>query len=243
LAWFAGVERSTSDSRNQVGEKATPLSLIARTPTGLMRFRYKDINKTVSKLQLISSICKHPAEMQFKRRVVLCLAFLLFPALLSANDANSTSVEYKIKAGYLYNFTKFITWPEENVQTFNLCILGNDPFGDLINPIEKRSVQGRPIKLFRFNHSPKRDQRCHILYINAPGSNTAALKNDLALLDSADTLTVGEGGEFAKQGGMVGFVSREDKIKIQINLKAFKQSGLTVSAKLLEVAEIIGGTP
>jgi len=178
--------------------------------------------------------------MQFRRGAVLCLAFLLSPALLSANDTN---VEYKIKAGYLYNFTKFITWPEDTTETFNLCILGNDPFGDLINPIEKRSVLDRPIKLIRFNHSPKPNQRCHILYINAPDSNAIALKNNLALLDAADTLTVGEGEEFAKQGGMVGFVSRQDKIKIQINLKAFKQSGLTVSAKLLEVAEIVEDAP
>lgn len=181
--------------------------------------------------------------MQFCRRVLLCLAFILLPALLSANDTDNVNVEYKIKAGYLYNFTKFITWPEENAQTFNLCILGKDPFGDLINPIEKRSVLGRPIKLIRVNNSSQRDQPCHILYMDAPDLNGAELKNELALVDIANTLTVGEGEEFAKQGGMVGFVNRHDKIKIQINLKAFKQSGLTVSAKLLEVAEIVGGTP
>lgn len=194
-------------------------------------------------MQPILSLCKHRASTQLYRRALLCLAFLLSPALLYANDDNNTNVEYKIKAGYLYNFTKFITWPQENAQAFNLCILGKDPFGDVINPIEKRTVQGRPIRLFRYSKDIKRDQRCHILYMNVAGINGAALKNELALLDTSNTLTVGEGEEFAKQGGMVGFVNRNDKIKIQINLKAFKQSGLNVSAKLLEVAEIVGGTP
>ena len=41
----------------------------------------------------------------------------LFSQLTCADEA---SVEYKIKAGYLYNFTKFVTWPEDNDKTFNL---------------------------------------------------------------------------------------------------------------------------
>lgn len=177
---------------------------------------------------------------KFSRHALLCLAFLLSPALLFADDA---SIEYKIKAGYLYNFTKFITWPEDKAETFNLCILGNDPFGDLINPIENKTAFGRPIKLFRFNNDLKSDQRCHILYINAPGNIAISLKNALVVRDHVNTLTVGETEEFAKQGGMIGFVSRQNKIKIQINLNAVKQSGLIVSAKLLEVAEIIEGAP
>ncbi|MFI3187409.1 MAG: YfiR family protein, partial [Methylococcaceae bacterium] len=43
--------------------------------------------------------------------------------------ASDVDVEYKVKAGYLYNFTKFITWPEDSSASFNLCIVGDDPFG------------------------------------------------------------------------------------------------------------------
>ena len=91
-----------------------------------------------------------------------CVA-LLFSQHVIADDSN---VEYKIKAGYLYNFTKFITWPEDKSETFNLCILGEDPFGGLIDPIEKRTAFGRPIKIFRFD-SLNKEQYCHMLYISS----------------------------------------------------------------------------
>jgi hypothetical protein len=182
---------------------------------------------------------------------LFCLAFLLFSQLLFAEDSN---VEYKIKAGYLYNFTKFVTWPEDNSQTFNLCILGDDPFGRIIDPIEKRSAFGRPIKLFRFNNlstfqqsalSGHKDtgnnRQCHILFISASLDNKLSIKNVLASRDGDKTLTVGENEGFATQGGMIGFVHRQDKIKLQVNMNTLKHSQLKISAKLLEVAELIEG--
>ena len=171
---------------------------------------------------------------------------LLFSELLCADDS---SVEYKIKAGYLYNFTKFVTWPEINSETFNLCILGEDPFGELIDPIEKRSAFGRPIKLFRFDSldALKRTNNkphCHIIFVSSSlGSVRKDIIGDGALVirDLNKTLTVGESDNFAMQGGMIGFVNREGRIKLQVNLKKIKQSDLKVSAKLLEVSEIVEG--
>jgi hypothetical protein len=166
--------------------------------------------------------------------VLWILGCLLFSQLLFADDS---SVEYKIKAGYLYNFTKFITWPADDAKTFNLCILGNDPFGELISPIEQRSVMGRTIKLFRFGNleSINKEPHCHILFVSS------SVKDPLTAQNLNNTLVVGEKEEFIAQGGMIGFINRQGKIKLQINLKTIKQSGLKVSAKLLEVAEVIKG--
>jgi hypothetical protein len=52
---------------------------------------------------------------------------------------------------------------------------------------------------------------------------------------------VGEEPTFTNQGGMIAFVKQQDKIKLHINLKLLQQAGLKISAKLLEVSEIIGG--
>jgi hypothetical protein len=162
---------------------------------------------------------------------------LWFSQPVLADDANA---EYKIKAGYLYNFTKFITWPEDNSETFNLCIVGDDPFGELINPIEQRTAFGHPIKLFRltrFSH----EQRCHILFISASIKDNVLLKEMLLVQDTVKSLTVSENKDFAVQGGMIGFVKRQDRIQLQINQKTLQQSDLKISAKLLEVADIVEG--
>ncbi|MBL6986580.1 MAG: YfiR family protein [Methylobacter sp.] len=168
--------------------------------------------------------------------VLFGLALLLSQQVI-ANDAD---VEYKVKAGYLYNFTKFISWPDDDSETFNICIVGEDPFGNLIDPIERRSAFGRPIKLFRFN-SLNIDLHCHILFFSASIEENLLNKDILNILDANKSLTVGESKEFATQNGMIGFVNRAGKIKLQINLKTLQQSDLKISAKLLEVAELIDG--
>jgi hypothetical protein len=168
---------------------------------------------------------------------VLIFIVLLFSQQVIAADSN---VEYKVKAGYIYNFTKFITWTEIKGETFNICIVGEDPFGDLINPIEQHSAFGLPIKLFRVNGINK-SQHCHIIYIGTSIKENLVFKDTLVVRGDNKSLTVGESEEFAAQGGMIGFVNREGKIKLQINLKVLQQSGLKISAKLLEVAELVEG--
>lgn len=167
-------------------------------------------------------------------RILLTLFCFIFLPLLQADD---TSIEYKIRAGYLYNFTKFITWPTDNANTFNLCILGGDPFADLIDPIEQQQALGRQIKLFRFDSfkSLGHDQICHILYVSSflNGIPTSQELNG--------TLLVGEGSDFIDQGGMISFVNIQGKIKLHINLKSITQSSLKISAKLLEVAVLVKG--
>jgi YfiR/HmsC-like len=173
----------------------------------------------------------------FLSRTLLCFA-LLFSGCLSADDG---SLEYKIKAGYLYNFTKFITWPELKSPSFNLCLLGNDPFGVVIAPIEKKSAFSLPIRVIRLDELVNSNLAtlCHILYISGASNKKAFFEKMMASPQNIGTLVVGEGDAFAADGGMIGFVNRNGKIKLQINLLSVKRTGLKISAKLLEIAEII----
>lgn len=165
------------------------------------------------------------------------LGCLWMPFAVYADDG--ASVEYKIKAGYLYNFTKFITWSADDTETFNVCIVGSDPFGDLIDPIEQRTVAGRAIKLLRledFRGVDDNGPHCHILFVSATLNNKLAANRGLS-----NTLVVGDKDDFIERGGMIGFVTKQGKIKLQINLDNIKQGGLRISAKLLEVADSVMG--
>lgn len=163
-----------------------------------------------------------------------------FCCLLFSQPLYADAVEYKIKAGYLYNFTKFITWPEDKSASFNLCILGDDPFGALIEPIEQRTAFGKPIKLFRLDNINtllriSKTTLCHILFVSSSIPIPPSIHKD------KNILMVGESENFARNGGMVGFITEDSRIKLQINRKAFQESELKVSAKLMEVSELIDG--
>ena len=182
---------------------------------------------------------------QKKKKALLAMLFLIV-SMFSATQsfAQGNSIEYKIKAGYLYNFTKFVSWPENESETFNLCIIGKDPFGSVINPIEKRSVKNKPIRLYRYQ-SISDVKHCHIIYFGASDKQWRKvdfLLGDILTVGSLEnSLTTGETKKFTQAGGMFAFFLKEGKVKLHINLQALKKSNLEVSAKLMEIAEIYEG--
>ncbi len=178
-------------------------------------------------------------KVSLSRRLLLCLA-LLFSECLIADDGN---LEYKVKAAYLYNFTKFVTWPEIKSETFNVCLLGDDPFGHVIGLIEKKTAFTLPIKVIRLpEFNSNLTAGCHILYLNAVNNAKTVFDKINGAQQKLKALVVGEGEDFASDGGMIGFVNRDGKIRLQINPQSIKLAGLMVSAKLLEISEIIKET-
>lgn len=179
--------------------------------------------------------------LRLRRTVALVKWLLLCCCVSHSSQADENNMEYKVKAAYLYNFTKFITWPEKASPTFNICIIGNDPFGDLLSPLESKTVLDKPIRLYRFE-SAKQAKDCDIVYFdNTDQRADLAIPGVLLIGSLKKALTVSSQPFFAESGGMIGFVLDDEKIKLHINLRALKQSGLNVSAKLLEVATLVEG--
>ncbi len=151
------------------------------------------------------------------------------------------NIEYKVKAAYLYNFTKFITWPATNNATFNICIVGKNPFGNLLDALETKTALDKPIRLFHFD-TIKQVKDCQIAYLETTDNQgTISIPGTLTVGTLYNTLTVSSHPFFAEQGGMIGFVIEAEKVRLHINLKALKQSGLGISAKLIEVATLVEG--
>ncbi|MGD2138457.1 MAG: YfiR family protein, partial [Gammaproteobacteria bacterium] len=61
----------------------------------------------------------------WRSRVIPVLAATLLACLPAFSDgAGQPSTEYRIKAAFLYNFTSFVTWPDDtaNASGFTLCV-------------------------------------------------------------------------------------------------------------------------
>ncbi len=145
--------------------------------------------------------------------------------------------EYEIKAAYLYNFIKFVSWTSQSVEAageINVCILGKDPFQELIDPINGKKIQGKPIKLFKFE-SMKVAPSCTVIFISS--SERKGFENILMTPALEHALTVSDIEDFAKSGGMIGFVQVGNVIRFEINLDSARKSGVDISSKLLELAQ------
>jgi YfiR/HmsC-like len=172
----------------------------------------------------------------WKRSLIALLAFLV-----TRFSANAESPEYKLKAAFLFNFAKFVTWPEAEFAAqpkVILCLVGEDPFGTDLSILENRPVQGRPLTIRRAVKAADL-KTCHAAFFadSARDQIPALLKT----LGDAPVLTVGEGDRFCGQGGMISLLSVNQKIQFEVNVDAAQQAGLRMNAQMLKLAAAIHG--
>ncbi|GAB4263327.1 MAG: hypothetical protein Kow0092_14140 [Deferrisomatales bacterium] len=153
--------------------------------------------------------------------------------------------EYEVKAAFLYHFTKFVEWPLEALggpeQPFVLGILGEDPFGAALDPLVGRSVKGHALEI-RHYRSAEEAAACHLLYVSRSEWPRAARALDS--VSSRPILTVGDADGFAEGGGMIGLLTRGERVRFEINLRAAREAGLQLSSKLLYLAvRVLGAGP
>jgi len=144
--------------------------------------------------------------------------------------------EYEVKAAFLYNFTKFIEWtkmPDSDV--FNICILGDDPFGIALDQLVKgKAAYGRKIQIQRLKE-PVEARQCQIVFVRREEETKAAKL--VEAVRGTQALTVSERGKFARTGGMVYLSTKDGHVSVGINPAAAETAGLKVSAKLLSLAK------
>jgi len=170
------------------------------------------------------------------------LLFFLFLSLQEARAQAQPDREHRVKAVFLFNFAQFVEWPEAafpNPQSpLVVGILGDDPFDAYLDEVVKgEKVNTRPIQVERY-HRIEDIKVCHILFISA--SEIPRIDRVLAALKGRSILTVGESEGFFQHGGMVSFVTEHGKIRLKINLEAVQAEELTVSSKLLRLADVAG---
>ena len=106
----------------------------------------------------------------------LTAALLLAPMSASAAlDAPTRAVEHDVKAAFIYNFTKFITWPpasfENNSTPFRACIVEDMPLIEALESLTQKSTKGRQFQVIRFGSGVEAGM-CHLLFIPFDGRLT-----------------------------------------------------------------------
>lgn len=148
---------------------------------------------------------------------------------------------YQVKAVYLYNFAQFVEWPPSVFDgpeaPIVFGVLGSDPFGSFLDDVVRdERVNGRRLVVRRF-HSVAEIDTCHILYVGH--SDPTTIGRALDALRGRGVLTVGDAELFNQRGGMIRFVTENNRVRLRINVQAARAAGLVISAKLLRPAEIV----
>jgi len=176
--------------------------------------------------------------------VALSVSLSWAPGALAQDRDSSDSSEYLIKAGFIFNFAKFVDWPPTTFaqpdSPIVIGILGTDPFGAIIDQIvQDKKIGGRGfvVKRLKWGTDLKDLKECKILFVGA--SERVHIDELVQIVKGLPILTVGETPGFAEHGGVIRLVLEDNRVRFEVNVDAARQAGLTISSRLMTLATII----
>jgi hypothetical protein len=171
-------------------------------------------------------------------KATAALFFMLSATAVAAPPAKAA--EYDVKAAFLYNFAKFVEWPNlDPTRPIAICVLGANPFGDkLTRAVEGKRVDGREVEV-RSLPTVKGADTCQIVFVAS--SERERVEDIVGQLGQRPVLTVSDVEGFADRGGVIGLKLQESKVRFEVNMDAARLAGLKLSSQLLKVAtQVIG---
>jgi hypothetical protein len=177
------------------------------------------------------------------RLVALCCSLLaLFgTSTISLAASEEQPTEYEVKAAFLYKFVLFVKWPPQKAgapeSPFVIGVFGKDPFsGALAAAVEGKKFNEHPL-IVRQVSGAAEARKCHLLFISRSEDNRLpAIARELR---DTPVLTVGESEKFIARGGMINFITVDNKVHFEINPEAAGQAGLRIHSQLLHLARVV----
>ena len=214
------VSWTGAENRRRVGDRppAAVVRRAARPPARALPYRLPDRPRGRRPLLLLAA-------------ALLLLGVVASPGLSWAEDA--ARLEYKVKGAFVFNFLKFIEWPDSRDSYF-LCIAGTNPFGTTLEELNQHMSADRPIKLVFLpkpaSAPPLQLQECDMLFVARDAQKDFGLIEER--LAGAATVTVSE--DLPAAG--INLMLQEGKVRFSIRNEELKGLGIKVSSKMLRLA-------
>jgi len=177
-------------------------------------------------------------------------AVMLLPGLLltaggSARGDGAALTESQVKALCVISFAKYVEWPAgvfpQADTRITVGVLGEGKIADdLEQAVKGKVIGGRGIDVVRFG-SGDDWSKCHVLFVGA--SETKRLGEILNRVKAKPVLTVGEAEGFTDQGGTINFIKKDGKVRFEIDLAAARSAQVSISSKVLSLADMVSGKP
>jgi hypothetical protein len=160
-------------------------------------------------------------------------------AVAAARAQSPSATEYQVKAAFLYNFAKFVEWPDDAFPSadapIQICIAGDNPFGgDLEKFVKTKTVAGRRFRVVQLR-AAQQCKSCHILFVSS--ADTERIPDVIRNVSGGSVLTVGESPVFTNEGGIINFVLENERVRFEVNNRAATAARLRLSSKLLTIAK------
>lgn len=177
------------------------------------------------------------ATLSLRRKAACALAAAGAWIAIGIGSAQAAPSENEVKAAFLYNFARYVTWPDGafggSSDPIRICVVGDDGFlADLAATVDGKKVGARPVRA-ESRGSASRAGGCHILFLRTTDAGS------VSGLARSSVFVVSDTEGFAADGGTANFLLVDNKVRFEINPGAVERAGLQVSARLLRLAQIV----
>lgn len=170
------------------------------------------------------------------KRLIIAALVASSLAAMSASTGRAQPLEQAVKAAFLPKFAPYVGWPAIALAPnapLNICVVGRDPFGSLIDEAAAEQRVGQHSIAVRRAEAIDRTTSCHIAFVG--GSSKQTVEGALAVLRGSPVLSVTD-GRFSDARGMVHFELHQARVRFHIDSRSAKQAGLSISSRLLDLA-------
>lgn len=170
-----------------------------------------------------------------KLGAIILLSLTSFTGFSSVNNAVEDRPLHEIHSMMIYNFIKYIQWPNES-QDFVIGVLGDDDVYNTLKSWYDGKVRGnKKFSIVKFN-SGAEVNNCNILYISNRASNQfTAAKSQVG----SSTLLITDKPGMGQKGSGINFKTVNGKLAFELNQSVIDQAHLKVSSQLTAMAIMI----
>lgn len=170
-------------------------------------------------------------------KTVLCRCVWLAVIISCAAmvDTSAQVSNYKAYTLFVYNFTKYIQWPEGAIKDdFVIGVFGKSPVQDeLEKMVTLKKAGDRTIRIVEVSESNLTTE-VHLLFI--PDDQTDQMSKILSAVKGKPVLLVAEKEGAVQKGAGISFVADHNNLKFELNSNSIAGQNLKVSKTLEALA-------
>jgi hypothetical protein len=157
------------------------------------------------------------------------IGFIILIVAINKNDVYAQ--ESKFQAIYMYNFTKYMNWPDQQI---TIGVMGNSAVLTELNDIARRNPGKLKVIKITGNEGVN---TCNMIFLpEDQNENFDLIQNKIG---SAAILLIVEDGALIQKGAEIAFYTENGKLKFALNKAALDASKIQVSSSLLAMAKVI----
>jgi hypothetical protein len=167
--------------------------------------------------------------------IVIALVAAFPGAPTAAAQAPSES---EVKAALIYKFLPLVEWPGlAPTGPLVMCVISDNGVAAALTDIVKGKTVGAHTIEVRQVRDPGTSAGCHMVFV--AGAEVRRFTSGLTAIRTSPFLTISDGGNFVRTGGIIEFFIENGGMKFSINTDAVNRSGLRISSQLLRHARIV----